>query len=231
MTHVPFPQIGAPSESAKILMDQIKEDYILTGEATMMFDTIDAFGASLFDYKEGADHSWLAFVADLYEDTVTLQTQVLDNMFEAGMKYNPAFRDAQGRNEMMIMVQHFGFGGLRKGLEGGLQPDLTVTDKSGMDARGHVAECAGPRGVSLVEEYDRYRKEQRATNVVSISAAAAVGTVTTALTRHPSIGIFTAAATGIGVKTLGDKVNDYVHDRNVDVIINPAKHKGLKAEL
>ena len=217
-----FGQIGGPSESANILMDSIRLDYIYTGEVDDFFTTIDAYDESLYLYQPGATHSWIAFATELLEDRPNLQNQIIGNLYDNGLQFNPNYRDAKGRNELMIIADNYGFGGVRRALEQGITPDLKAQDNAGKTAAEYVAEAAGPRGVALVKEYARHQLCENVTNKLAIGFSVVAGGSTAVLSRHTLPAVAAAAGAGILVKAAGDKVNGSIHDRTVDTIINPA---------
>lgn len=211
------------------LMTALRDEYTQDGTLDLLSDTANDLGHEMFDEPCGPDHSWIAFAVETYAaDPGHLHT-VFETFMDNHVPFNEEYRDASGRNEMAIIADNFGFAGLARALNIGLDAaSADEADDHGVTARSVVAETAGPKGTQLLEAYEANQRHHGRASWFGAAFGGAAGILTAVLTRQPEAGAIVAMVGAGAAKLGGNEVADNILDAEI-TRIRTAGDPGLKA--
>jgi hypothetical protein len=199
----PKPVTGEPP-----MMSVLREDYIETGTLDQLHAAAAAHGNDAFSAPIEGNHSWVNFVVSTYGDDSAYVNDAFDVLIENGVRFNSDFRTADGQNEMMLVADTFGYGGLAKALKAGMDPmqgwDI---DNKGRTGWAMVQIAAGHKGTELVEAYALHQSHQRISTMLAGTFATVSGAAATYF-GDAALGIITAVVVGGATKGGGDVLAD-----------------------
>lgn len=198
----PKAEIGAPA-----IMDVLSENFTETGTLDLLHAAAAAHGNDAFEAPQ-SNHSWIDFVITTYGDDTAYLQDAFDVLIENNVGFNPSFRTADGQNELMLVADTFGYGGLAKALKAGIDPmqgwDI---DNKGRTGWAIVQMAAGNKGTELLEAYAQHQSHQRISTYLAGAFATASGAAATYF-GDAALGIIAAVVVGGGTKGGGDVLAD-----------------------
>jgi hypothetical protein len=185
------------------LMTALRDEYAQDGTLDMLADTAAEYGHEMFDEPTGPEHSWIAFAIETYQADPNHLNTVFDTFIENGVPFNEEYYDANGRNELSLIADHFGYGGIVKALAGGIDvASAAETDNDGKSARSYVEDAAGPKGLQLIDAYEANQRHHDRASWVGAAFGAAGGIVAAIITRQPEAAVIVGMA-GAGLAKIG----------------------------